>query len=125
MTSGLDDPEKRHIVDGGRESAEAADRSQSLGAKTYTARLANDGGSEQMRPPQGDVESRQGTKHEWRPRRRTCLVHCALLRMPGSNCCGRTSHKGEPQPYGTGVTTCDSPSCSQGRVMYRRPTIRR
>lgn len=67
MTSGGDDAEKRHIVDGGRESAEAADRSQSLGAKTCTARLANDGGSEHMRPPQGDVKSRQGTKHEWRP----------------------------------------------------------
>ena len=63
MTSGGDDPEERDIVDGGRESAEAADRSQSLGAKTSTARFTNDGGSEHMSPPQGDLESRQGTKH--------------------------------------------------------------
>jgi len=51
MTSGGDDPEERDVVDSRRESAEAADRSQSLGAKTSTARFANDGGSEHMRPP--------------------------------------------------------------------------
>ena len=90
MTSGGDDPEKRHIVDGGRESAEAADRSQSLGAKPCTAGFANDGGSEHMCPPQRDVESRQGTMHECAAEAphvpgALCLAACVLFKPARTN----------------------------------------